>query len=228
MAREHILVVEDDEDIQELIRYTLEKEGFRVTTADDGEQALQRAREGGFDLVLLDLMLPNVDGMEVCRMLQSDGRTCTLPIIMVTAKGDESDIVSGLRLGAEDYITKPFNPKILIARIRNVFRRRQRLAMSDDPIEIGELRIHPGRHEVTLKGKPIDLTATEFGVLRFLASRPGWVFSREQIVDAVKGTDYPVTARAVDVQMVNLRRKLGKFADWIETVRGVGYRFRGP
>ncbi len=226
MVREHILVVEDDEDIQELVRYTLTKEGFRVTGVDNGERALEMARNGGFDLVLLDLMLPGLDGMEVARLLQSDGRTCTLPIIMLTAKGDESDIVSGLRLGAEDYITKPFNPKVLVARIRNVFRRRQRLAMTDEPIEVGDLRIHPARHEATLKGRPLELTATEFGILRFLASKPGWVFSREQIVDAVKGTDYPVTARSVDVQMVNLRRKLGRNADLIETVRGVGYRFR--
>jgi len=226
MAREHILVVEDDEDIQELLRYNLEREGYRVTIVADGDTALRRAREGGFDLVLLDLMLPGLDGMEVARMLQADGRTCTLPIIMLTARGDESDIVSGLRLGAEDYITKPFNTKVLLARIRNVFRRRQRLAMSDEPIAVGDVRIHPGRREVTIKGKPVELTATEFGILRFLASRPGWVFTREQIVDAVKGTDYPVTARSVDVQMVNLRRKLGRYADWLETVRGVGYRFR--
>ncbi|OQW96157.1 MAG: DNA-binding response regulator [Verrucomicrobia bacterium A1] len=226
MSKEHILVIEDEEDIQELIRYNLLKEGYRVTAADDGEQGIEKARAGGFDLVLLDLMLPGVDGMEVCRILQSDPRTTSLPVIMITARSEESDVVSGLRLGAEDYIAKPFSPKVLLARIRNVFRRRNRHAAAEEPVRIGDLLIHPGRHEAVLKGRTLSLTPTEFGILHFLASKPGWVFSREQIVDAVKGTDYPVTDRSVDVQMVNLRRKLGRFADNLETVRGVGYRFK--
>jgi two-component system phosphate regulon response regulator PhoB len=226
MSKEHILVIEDEEDIQELIRYTLLKEGYRVTAADSGEQGIEKARAGGFDLVLLDLMLPGVDGMEVCRILQSDPRTSSFPVIMITARSEESDVVSGLRLGAEDYIAKPFSPKVLLARIRNVFRRRSRHAAAEEPVRIGDLLIHPGRHEAVLKGRALSLTPTEFGILHFLASKPGWVFSREQIVDAVKGTDYPVTDRSVDVQMVNLRRKLGKFADNLETVRGVGYRFK--
>ena len=224
MSKEHILVIEDEDDIQELVRYTLLKEGFRVTIAGDGESGVEKAREGGFDLVLLDLMLPGIDGMEVCRILQGDPRTSSLPVIMITARSEESDVVTGLRMGAEDYVTKPFSPKVLLARIRNVFRRRNRHAAAEEPVKVGDLLIHPGRHEVTLKGRPLALTPTEFGILHFLASKPGWVFSREQIVDGVKGTDYPVTDRSVDVQMVNLRRKLGRHADLLETVRGVGYR----
>lgn len=226
MSKEHILVIEDEEDIQELIRYTLIKEGFRVTVADDGETGVEKARGGGFDLALLDLMLPGIDGMEVCRILQADPRTSTVPVIMITARSEESDVVSGLRLGAEDYITKPFSPKVLLARIRNVFRRRSRHVAAEEPVRAGDLLIHPGRHEAVLKGRQLTLTPTEFGILHFLASKPGWVFSREQIVDGVKGTDYPVTDRSVDVQMVNLRRKLGRYADYLETVRGVGYRFK--
>jgi len=226
MGNEHILVVEDEDDIQELIRYTLVKEGYRSTIVDSGEKALAKVRDGGFDLVLLDIMLPGADGMEVCRALLADPRTCTVPVIMLTARGEESDVVSGLRLGAEDYIVKPFSPKVLLARIRNVFRRRARHAAGGEPIRVGDLLIHPGRHEASMKGKPLALTPTEFGILHFLASKPGWVFSREQIVDAVKGTDYPVTDRSVDVQMVNIRRKLGRRADLVETVRGVGYRFK--
>ncbi len=227
-VREHILVVEDDEDIQELLRYHLQKEGFRVTIAGDAETALQKARDEGFDLILLDLMLPGMDGMELCRVFQTDVRTCATPIIMVTAKGEEADIVAGLRLGADDYVTKPFNPKVLVARIRNVLRRRRRVALDDQPIQLGDLLIHPGRHEVLIKGRPVTLTATEFGILRHLAARPGWVLTRDQIVDAVKGTDYPVTRRSVDVHIVSLRRKLGRYGDWIETVRGVGYRMKEP
>jgi len=224
MSKEHILVIEDDVYIQELVRYTLLKEGFRVTVAGDGESGVEKARAGGFDLILLDLMLPGIDGMEVCRILQGDPRTSALPVIMITARSEESDVVSGLRLGAEDYITKPFSPKVLLARIRNVFRRRSRHVAAEEPVKVGDLLIHPGRHEVTLKGRSLALTPTEFGILHFLASKPGWVFSREQIVDGVKGTDYPVTDRSVDVQMVNLRRKLGRHSDYLETVRGVGYR----
>ena len=229
MAREQILVVEDEDDIQELIRYNLEKEGYRVVCADSGEKAVERARNGSFDLVLLDLMLPGMDGHEVCRALMADARTSHIPIVMVTARGEEADVVAGLKMGADDYVTKPFSPRELLARIRTVLRRRARQAVADDaPIKAGDLLIHPGRREVLVKGRPVELTFTEFGILRHLAARPGWVFSREQIVDAVKGEDYPVTDRSVDVQMVNLRRKLGRAGELIETVRGVGYRFREP
>ncbi len=227
MAREKILVVEDEEDLLELLRYNLAKEGYGVAPVTSGEDALAQARARRPDLVLLDIMLPGVDGLEVCRRLKRDPETKALPVIMLTAKGEEADIVVGLELGADDYVTKPFSPKVLIARIRAVLRRRTEEAGDDSALLVREaLTIDPGRHEVLVAGEQTELTATEFRTLHFLARRPGWVFTRQQIVDAVKGEDYPVTERAVDVQMVSLRRKLGACAGYIETVRGIGYRFR--
>jgi two-component system phosphate regulon response regulator PhoB len=227
MAREKILVVEDDEDIQELIRFNLVKEGYQVAGVTTGEKALAAARVQMPHLILLDLMLPGVDGLEVCRQLKREASTQAIPIVMLTAKGEESDIVTGLEVGADDYVTKPFSPKVLIARLRSVLRRKAARAPDDKaPIRIHELTIDPGRHEVLVKGKPIELTYTEFRVLQLLAGRPGWVFTRNQIVDAVRGEDYAVTDRAVDVQIVGLRRKLGALEKYIETVRGVGYRFK--
>jgi two-component system phosphate regulon response regulator PhoB len=172
-------------------------------------------------------MLPGLDGLSVCKRLKQDPRTKEIPIVMVTAKGEESDIVAGLELGAEDYVTKPFSPKVLIARVRTVLRRMEKGAVGEDEtISIHDLVIHPGRHEVLVDGKPVDLTYTEFRVLHYLARRPGWVFTRYQIVDAVHGQDYPVTERSVDVQIAGLRKKLGHAGQYIDTVRGVGYRFR--
>lgn len=228
MAKERILVIEDDEDILELLRHHLGKEGYTVETCVEGEAGLTRAKDQPPHLLLLDLMLPDLDGLQVLKSLRADSRTSFLPVVILTAKGEESDIITGLELGADDYITKPFSPKVLLARIRAVLRRKSRQArLNDDTvIEIFELRIDPRRHEVLARGRKVDLTATEFQLLRFLASHPGWVFTRQQIVDSVKGADYPVTDRSVDVQMVGLRRKLGKYGEYIETVRGVGYRFR--
>jgi two-component system, OmpR family, alkaline phosphatase synthesis response regulator PhoP len=227
MVKEKILVIEDEDDIQELIRYNLAKEGFQVIGANTGEDGLRIAKTSQPDLILLDIMLPGKDGLEICRLLSADPLTQHVPVIMVTAKGEETDVVTGLRMGADDYITKPFSPKILVARVKTVLRRKKReAAPEDNPIKVGELFLHPGRHEVTLKGKPVRLTYTEFALLKFLAQRPGWVFSRQQIVDAVKGSDYAVTDRAVDVQVVGLRKKLGPYGEWIETVRGAGYRFK--
>ena len=195
--------------------------------AADGQKGLDAAQTRQPDLVLLDLMLPGLDGLEVCRRLKKDHRTAGIPIVMVTAKGEESDVVTGLELGADDYIAKPFSVKVLIARVRTVLRRRkQPPAQNDEVLRVHDLTIHPGRHEVLIKGKPLEMTFSELRILHFLASRPGWVMTREQIVDAVRGADYPVTDRAVDVQIVGLRRKLGSRADYIETVRGVGYRFK--
>lgn len=228
MSKEDILVVEDEGDILELLRYNLTKEGYRVRAVITGEEALNAARSKPPSLVLLDLMLPGVDGLEVCRRLKSEETTRHLPVIMITAKGEESDIIVGLELGADDYVTKPFSVKVLVARIRAVLRRRDQAAPEEESIlERGDLTINPGRHEVMVRGVRTELTATEFRVLHFLARRPGWVFTRQQIVDAVRGEDYPVTERSVDVQMVSLRKKLGPCADQIETVRGIGYRFRG-
>jgi len=199
-----------------------------------GEEALAVARAESPDLVVLDLMLPGVDGLTVCRRLKSDPATPSIPIIILTAKGDEADIVKGLNLGADDYVTKPFSPRVLLARAEAVLRRasvapaKQAEGREEAPpvIEVRELVIDPQRHEGRVGGRPIELTSTEFRVLELLASRPGWVFTRHRIIDGVHGKDYPVTERAVDVQIVGLRKKLGVAGSYIEAVRGVGYRFK--
>jgi two-component system phosphate regulon response regulator PhoB len=226
-TRERILVVDDEDDLLELINYNLSKEGYRVQCVATGEEALEEARKGLPDLIVLDLLLPSVDGLEVCRLLKSDSQTQHIPIIMLTAKSEEADVVAGLELGADDYLTKPFSPRVLQARIKALLRRKPKEGMGEaGTIRIRQLNIHPGRHEVLLNGAPLDLTYTEFRLLQFLARKPGWAFTRGQIVDAVKGEDYPVTERSVDVQVVGLRKKLGDFGANIETVRGVGYRFK--
>jgi two-component system, OmpR family, alkaline phosphatase synthesis response regulator PhoP len=227
MAKKHVLVVDDEEDILELVGYHLGKAMYECSSAPTGTEAVRLARCLMPDLVLLDLMLPGLDGFEVCSTLKSDTKTRHIPIIMLTAKGSETDIVRGLESGADDYITKPFSPKILLARVTAVFRRQPKSAEGDTAsVRIHDLVIHPGRHEALIDGEPVDLTFSEFSILKFLARRPGWVYTRSQIVDAVRGVGYAVTDRAVDVQIVGLRKKLGPRCDWIETVRGVGYRFK--
>jgi DNA-binding response OmpR family regulator len=227
MANEKLLVVDDEEDILELVRHHLDREGYEVQCAVSGEKALQLAKSQPFHLVVLDLMLPGMDGLEVTRRLKNDPQTRALPVVMLTAKGEEADVVAGLELGADDYVTKPFSPRILVARIRAVIRRRrQEIPDETALIDIHGITIHPGRRAVTVAGELVDLTYTEFQVLNLLARRPGWVFTRSQIVDLVRGDDYPVTDRSVDVQIVGLRRKLGDHGKLVETVRGVGYRFR--
>jgi len=224
---QHICVVEDEEDVRELLKFHLAREGYAVSAFASGEEAVKSMARTLPNLLLLDLMLPGWDGLEVCRALKRDPRTAGIPIIMVTARGEESDIVAGLELGADDYITKPFSIKVLIARVRTVLRRRSEPAPDRNAvIRIHDLEINPGRHEVLVKGKQVEMTLSELRILHCLASRPGWVMTREQIVDAVKGTDYACTDRAVDVQIVRLRRKLAMRAHYIETVRGVGYRFK--
>jgi two-component system, OmpR family, alkaline phosphatase synthesis response regulator PhoP len=227
MAKEKILVIEDDEDILELMVHNLSREGFIVSGAGNGEAGLRKLQNEEFNLVILDIMLPGIDGLEVCKAIRQNASLKHLPIIMVTAKGEEADVVAGLELGADDYIIKPFSPRILIARLKSILRRRSRESTDDKtPVTINNLAIHPGRHEVLVNGKPIELTHMEFRVLQFLASRPGWVFTRYQIMDNVRGDNYPVTDRAVDVIIVGIRKKLGDAGDLIETVRGVGYRFK--
>ncbi|SRR5271157_4380741 len=227
MPKEKILVVEDEEDILELVRYNLAKEGYRVACVTSGEQGLREAKEGAPDLILLDLMLPGLDGLDVCRRLKSDPVTSVIPIIMLTAKGEDADIVTGLELGAEDYVTKPFSPRVLLARLKACLRRkRQEEADETGILRVGAFTINPSRHEVWVEDKPAALTATEFRILHFLARRSGWVFSRDQIIRAVKGDDYPVTERSVDVQIAGLRKKLGSSGNSVETVRGVGYRLK--
>jgi two-component system phosphate regulon response regulator PhoB len=227
MAKERILVVDDEEDILELVRFHLAREGYQLTLAATGEEALKKAKRETFDLVVLDLMLPGLDGLEVAKALKADARTKSVPIVMLTAKGEDADVVSGLEIGADDYVTKPFSPRVLTARVKAVLRRRSKATPDDTKvITIHELEIHPGRRTVLAGGNPVDLTYTEFQLLYVLARRPGWVFTRSQIVDSVRGSDYPVTDRSVDVQVVGLRKKLGAYGDYIETVRGVGYRFK--
>ncbi len=225
MAKEKVLLVEDAEDILELVRYNLTKEGWHVFCALSGEEALAAVQQHNFDVILLDIMLPGIDGLEVCRRLRHDPSTAHVPVIMLTAKSEETDMVVGLELGADDYVSKPFSPRVLTARIRAVLRRREPSGQAAEILSIGDLRIDRSRHEVRGKGELIRLTATEFGILLCLVLRPGWVFSRYQIVEAVRGGDYSVTDRAVDVQIVGLRKKLGELGCCIETVRGVGYRF---
>ncbi len=227
MPKGKILVVDDEEDILELVRFNLKREGYDVIGVETGEDCIRKAKERMPELIILDLMLPGIDGLDVCRRLKNDTKTSHIPVVMLTAKGDESDIVSGLELGADDYITKPFSPKVLIARVKAVLRRASASAEAgEDVLKRGALVINPGRREVLFRGKNIELTFSEFEILYCLARRPGWVFTRNQIVNKVKGDDYPVTERAIDVQVVGLRKKLGKAAENIETIRGVGYRFR--
>ena len=227
MAKEKILVVDDEEDILELITYNLVKEGYQIIDAVSGELALSKAKQHEPDLILLDLMLPGLDGLDVYRELKKNPGTNQIPVIIVTAKTEDADIITGLELGSDDYVTKPFSPKVLLARIKAVLRRKKHEEVEEYPIlRIHDLTINPVRHEVLVKDEPKPLTATEFKILYFLARRPGWVFSRDQIISSVKGEDYPVTDRSVDVQIVGLRKKLGDAGGCIETVRGVGYRFK--
>ncbi|HEY9073288.1 MAG TPA: response regulator, partial [Desulfobaccales bacterium] len=210
-----------------LIRYNLAREGYQVAGAASGEEAVKAAKTVLPDLILLDLLLPGIDGLEVCRTLKGEVRTRSIPIIMLTAKGEESDIVAGLELGAEDYVTKPFSPRVLLARIRTALRRRAAAPPAATALlKVHELVIDPGRHEVLLEGRRLDLTLMEFHLLHLLARRPGWVYTRGQIVQGVHGEDYAVTERSIDVHMVGLRKKLGSFGKNLETVRGIGYRLK--
>ncbi|MEX1297922.1 MAG: response regulator [Desulfotignum sp.] len=229
MARETILIVDDEEDIVELIKYNLKTEGYVILTAGTGEKAIKTARQSLPDLIVLDLMLPGIDGLEVTRYLKNNDQTADIPIVMVTAKGEESDVVAGLELGANDYISKPFSPRELVARIRAILRRRRKTGEKESTSgirQIGDMVIDRARHVVTIQGQPIDLTLSEFELLSFLADKKGWVFTRGQIMDAIHGENYAVTERSIDVIIVGLRKKLKAHAACIETVRGVGYRFR--
>ena len=227
MSRQSVLVVEDEEDIMEVIRFNLEKEGYEVHQALSGEKALQVIENNLPSLVLLDLMLPGINGLDLCRIFKQNDRTKAIPVIMLTAKSEDADIVAGLEMGAEDYITKPFSPRVLLARVRTVLRRRESgVKDHSSVIQVEGMQIHPGRHEVTMGDNVVDLTPSEFRILHYLARRPGWVYSRDQIIDAIRGHGYVVTDRAIDVQVVGLRKKLGDYGKFIETVRGIGYRFR--
>jgi two-component system phosphate regulon response regulator PhoB len=226
MTRTKVLVVDDEADIRELVRLNLAREGYEVLDCETGEQALGLVRSQKPDLVVLDLMLPGIDGLEVCRRLKADPGTARVRVVILTAKGEEADVVAGLELGADDYVVKPFSGKVLVARVRRLLRKAVPSSEEQGVIRIHDLTIDPSRHEVWAQDKSVVLTRTEFNILRTLARRPGLVLSRYQIVDSVHGDDYPVTDRAIDVQIVSLRKKLGPCGKYIETVRGVGYRFQ--
>lgn len=221
-----ILIVEDEEDLRDIIIYNLERNGYQTIGVETGEQGLEQAIAHKPDLVILDLMLPGMNGLDVCREIREREGTKKIPIIMVSAMGEEADIVSGLELGADDYLPKPFSPRILMARVRSVLRRAAQPEDDDRKIKVDELTIDPKKFQLNIGDVAIDLTKSEFGILHFLAAHRGWVFTRYQIVNAIRGEQYVVTERAVDVQIAGLRKKLGDYAGLVETVRGIGYRFK--
>lgn len=228
MKIEKIIVIEDESDILEVIAYNLRREGYEVLVSQDGEEGLEQIERSAPDLVVLDLMLPTIDGLEICRKLKTDPVTRSIPVVIVTAKGEESDIVLGLGVGADDYVTKPFSPKELVARVKAVLRRG---TMKDDVgkkerIEKNGLTIDVKRYEVRVDSKPVRFTATELRLLHFLASHPGRVFTRDQLLSRVIGEDAIVIDRNIDVHVRAIRKKLGDYRGYIETVRGVGYRFQ--
>ena len=228
MARQTILVIEDEDDLREVVTYNLEREGFEVLATGSGIQGLHKARVRAPSLVLLDLMLPDIDGLEICRRLRADDLTARMPVIMVTAKGEESDVVLGLGLGADDYVAKPFSPRELVARVKAVLRRGP-FRDEEGPSErilVGPLVVDKARHEAQVDGVPLQLTATEFRLLHFLAAHPGRVFTREQLLRRVLGEHVVLVDRNVDVHVRSIRQKLGEHRTLIETVRGVGYRFQ--
>jgi two-component system phosphate regulon response regulator PhoB len=222
---ERILVVDDEPDLLELVRVNLRQAGYEVVTAETGREALECLRRSQPELIVLDLMLPDLSGTELCRQVRSDPETSWLPIIMLTAKTDEVDRVVGLELGADDYVTKPFSPRELVLRVRAVLRRRTPEQHGERSLQHGKLRIDPQRHRCFVDGEEVQLTAKEFELLRSLMERPGRVQTRDQLLDDVWGTDIAVTRRTIDTHLKRLREKLGPAGDLIETVRGVGYRF---
>jgi phosphate regulon transcriptional regulator PhoB len=226
MKKAKVLVVDDEKDIIELVSYNLEKEGFKVISATAGEKALELVSSEEPEIIILDLMLPGIDGLDVCRELKRSDQTSSIPIIMLTAKGEESDIVIGLELGADDYITKPFSPRVLVARVKAVLRRLESKKEEEDIIRINQLSIDLVRHLVTYRGKTLTLTSTEFNLLILLAQNRGKVFTRDQILDKAWKEESFVVDRTVDVHVRRLRQKLGQASQFIETVRGVGYRFK--
>jgi two-component system alkaline phosphatase synthesis response regulator PhoP len=228
MAGKKILLIEDDRDIVELVRYNLEKDGYQVSASGDGVTGLAQLRKSPPDLLLLDLMLPKLSGLEICKEIRRDAALNRLPILMLTARGDEADRVVGLELGADDYVTKPFSPRELAARVKALLRRVEPGGATEKLIEVGPLRIDPASYRVTRAGKPVPLSTLEFRLLYYLASRPNKVFSRDQLLDAVWGTERFVTPRSVDVYIRRLREKIeadSQNPTYVKTVRGAGYLF---
>ena len=230
-----ILIIEDERDIRDVIAWNLKREGYAVLEAETAEKGLELIGRTAVDLVLLDMMLPGVDGLSALKSIRGSEATRDLPVLMVTARSEDADIVAGLELGADDYICKPFSPRVLIARIRAQLRERDGLAAGANLATDGEgprilesngIRIDSERHEVFLDGQALALSVTEFSLLAYLMASPGRVFSRQRIINALHGPDYPVTDRSIDVQVLSLRKKLGRASSFVETVRGVGYRWK--
>jgi len=229
MSKKTILVVDDERDIVELIDYNLTRAGYKVLREYDGEAALSTARRRRPDLVILDLMLPGIDGVDVCKLLKSADATAGVPIIMLTARTDEADVVLGLELGADDYVTKPFSPRVLVSRVRACLRRTSEgVSEPSKLLKASGLSVDTARFEARADGKDLELTVTEFKILEFLMRGRGRVFDRYQIVDAVRGEDVIVIDRTVDVHIAALRKKMGSYGGLVETVRGVGYKFKYP
>ena len=228
MSKAVILVIEDDPAIQELLSHTMSREGWKILQAKSGEDGLKLLKSKKVNCILLDIMLPGMDGFKVLKKIKNIEERANVPVIMTTAKGEEADIVTGLELGADDYVVKPYSPKVLIARVRAALRRQEEGGASSSVtvLQQGELKLDTARHAAFYGDKPLDLFATEFALLKHFLSNPEIVFSRNKIISAIHGEDYPVTDRSVDVQILGLRKKLGDAGDMIETIRGIGYRLR--
>jgi two-component system phosphate regulon response regulator PhoB len=226
MAREKVLVVEDERSLVEVLQYNLEKEGYEVIVASDGREGLRKAQTVLPDLILLDLMLPQMNGLDVCKELRASSRTARIPILMLTAKAEETDQVVGFAVGADDYVTKPFSVKVLLQRIKVLLRRGAAAEPAPEVLQVGPLKLDKRGHRVTLKNEPVLLTPTEFRLLETLMRQPGRAFSRQDLMESAIGDGAIVLERTIDVHIKSLRRKLGPVGEWIETVRGVGYRFQ--
>ena len=226
MGSERILIIEDDSDIQEMLKYAFAREGWKLIQVKTGEEGLASLQKEGADCIILDIMLPGMDGFKILKKIREEEKFRSLPLIMCTARGEEADIVTGLELGADDYVVKPYSPRVLAARIRSGLRRKE-TAKNQTIIQHGTLVIDVERHTCYLGETPLDLFATEFAILAHFMGNPDIVFSRQKLITAIRGPDYPVTDRSVDVQILGLRKKLGEAGDMIETIRGVGYRFKG-
>ena len=223
-----ILVVDDEPDAIELIRFNLKASGYEVLTAEDGEEALAKARKFSPDMILLDVMLPEIDGLEVCKILRRDPATASLPIIMLTAKASELDRVLGLEFGADDYVTKPSSPRELMLRVRNLLKRKESSKEEVERFQVRDIELDVSKYEVKIMGQPIDLTPTEFKLLQILMERKGRVQSRDRLLQDVWGYDQLIDTRTVDTHVRRLREKMGEAADYVTTVRGVGYRLMEP
>jgi len=241
MGSERILIIEDDPEIQEMLKYAFAQEGWKLIQVNTGEEGLEVLGREGADCVILDIMLPAMDGFKALKKIRADESLRGLPVIMCTARGEDADVVTGLELGADDYVVKPYSPRVLAARIRAGLRRKETVAFNDTAspneaassqkekiLRAGNLTLDVERHTCYLDQTHLDLFATEFAILAQFMGNPDIVFSRQKLITAIRGPDYPVTDRAVDVQILGLRKKLGDAGDMIETIRGVGYRFRAP